>query len=56
VEVTNLLSAPNMRDGEGGVGLGLGPDLVDDDHFRGVVLDRFDHRLVLQLGAPNLWK
>ena len=28
--------------------LGLGADLVDDDHLRHVVLDRFDHHAVLQ--------
>jgi hypothetical protein len=43
-----------LGDRAGGLGLELGPDLVDDDHLGHVVLDRLDHHLVLHRRRPDL--
>ena len=40
-----------LGDGAGGLGLQLGPDLVDDDDLGHVVLDRLDHHRVLERRA-----
>ena len=43
-----------LGDRPGGLGLQLGPDLVDDDDLGHVVLDRLDHHLVLERRRPDL--
>ncbi len=43
-----------LGDRPGGLGLELGPDLVDDDDLGHVVLDRLDHHLVLERRRPDL--
>jgi hypothetical protein len=43
-----------LSDGTGGLGLQLGTNLIDNDHFRHVVFHRLNHHLVLQLRASNL--
>ena len=45
---------PALGDRAGGLGLQLGPDLVDDDDLGHVVLDRLDHHLVLEGGRADL--
>ncbi|MNS39074.1 hypothetical protein D3C72_713430 [compost metagenome] len=45
---------PALGDGPGREGLLLGADLVDDDDFRHVVLDRLDHHAFLRLGGGHL--
>ena len=47
------LDAP-LGDGPGGLGLELGPDLVDDDDLGHVVLDGLDHHLVLKRRRADL--
>jgi hypothetical protein len=44
----------SLGDGAGCGGLLLGPDLVDDDDLRHVVLDRLDHHRVLQRRRRDL--
>ena len=43
-----------LGDRPGGLGLELGPDLVDDDDLGHVVLDRLDHHLVLERRGSDL--
>ena len=43
-----------LGDGARGLGLELGPDLVDDDDLGHVVLDRLDHHLVLERRRADL--
>ena len=43
-----------LGNGAGGRGFQFTPDLVDHDDFRVVVLDRFDHHLMLEHGLAHL--
>ena len=58
VEVVAVRGADELNatlgDRPGGLRLELGPDLVDDDDLRHVVLDRLDHHLVLQRWRADL--
>jgi hypothetical protein len=43
-----------LGDRAGGGSLGFAPDLIDDDHFRVMVLHGLDHHLVLEHGLAHL--
>src|SRR5579862_3559377 len=50
---TNQLD-PALRDGARSEGLLLRANLIDNDHFRHMILDRLDHYMVLQFGFRHL--
>ena len=50
---TDQLDTP-LGNRPGSLGFQFPPDLINDDDFRVMVFDRFDHHLMLQRGLGDL--